>query len=134
MTEISREDKLQYMKDWCFRNKCVLELEGECGFGRECVGILVNDIYPDYRWYDEKTYARLDINGEVWIPEDAYHKHECVAVLGRGESSEDQLYQWLKWFDDNNFKLETGSQEVNPSLGYIAYLLGQDKYARMVKE
>lgn len=125
--------KLEYMAMWAMRHKVALTLEGECGFGRECVGILTGDQYPAYHWYDRESYDQLDDNGEVWIPEDAYHKHECVAVLGRGEKAEAQLYEWLKWFDEHGFTVETGLQEVDPKLGALAYVMGQHKYAHMVK-
>ena len=130
---MTHQNKIQWMALWAAQNGLQLVLEGECGFGRECVGILVDGHYPDYHWHDENTYERVDENGDVWTPPDAYHKHECVAVLGLGEAAESQLYDWLKWFDDNGFKLETGSQPVNPEIGAIAFLLGQHRYARMVR-
>lgn len=103
---MTHEEKVQWMIQWAHKNKVRLELEGEVGFGRECVGILCGDNFPDYEWYNGDDYSkRADNNGKVWTPEDAYHKHTCVAVLGRGEPAEAQLYEWLKWFDDNGFKI-----------------------------
>jgi hypothetical protein len=97
---------------------------------RECVGILKSGNYPDYAWYD-KDYEQIDKNGDVWTPEDAYHKHPCVAVLGRGKGAEAQLFDWLKWFDENNFKIETGSQPVKHQ---IELLMGKGRFVRMVKQ
>ena len=132
---MTHEEKIQWMALWAVRNKCALNLEGECGFGRECVGILADDKYPDYAWYDEQgSYERLDANGDVWTPADAYHKHPCVAVLGRGQEAEAQLYDWLKWFEGNGFGLETGAAKMDPKLGMIGILLGKHTYARMVKQ
>lgn len=131
---MTREEKKQWMAVWCAKNKLQLELEGECGFGRECVGVLTFGTYPSYHWYDKNTYEEEDENGEVWTPEDAYHKHPCVAVLGRGEEAEDQLYQWLLWFEENNFKLETGVVDDFQSMSMIEIMLGKDKYVRMVKQ
>ena len=133
MKEIIHKKKLAWMADWCAKNTLALNLNGECGLGRECVGVSNGDNYPDYEWHDENTYERMDSNGEVWTPPDAYHKHPCVAVLGRGKKAEEQLYDWLKWFDENGFRVESGLQPVSPSLGPIAYLLGKHKYCRMVK-
>ena len=130
---VSREKKIEWMAMWCARNTVALQLEGECGFGRECVGILAGDAYPDYHWYDQSTYEQVDDNGDVWTPDDAYHKSQCVAVLGRGERAEAQLYEWLQWFDREGFTTETGTQPVDPKLGAIAYVLGKHLYARMVK-
>jgi len=125
------EDKIGWMRDWANRNGAVLELQGTCGFGRDCVGIIANTVYPDYIWYDEK-YKRIDLNGVVWSPKDAYHKHPCVAVLGHSVKSIEQLYKWICWFNDNGFILE---QRNLPSHKFTAIELFLDKHriARMVK-
>lgn len=81
------------MAVWSAKNNLKLELQGECGFGRECVGVSAYGTFPDYKWYDKETLERADKNGNVWVPENAYHKHPCVAVLGRGEIAESQLYE-----------------------------------------
>jgi len=130
---MDHQDKINWMIQWAHKNKLRLELEGECGFARKCVGV-VNDTvgYPSYEWFDKKTYKRLDKNGDVWTPEDAYHNHPCVAVLGRGMDAESQLYDWLKWFEDNNFVVETGLIQ-NKEFDLIEIMLGQHEYARMVK-
>jgi hypothetical protein len=126
------EQRIQWMATWAAKSGVQLELEGECGFGRECVGITSEGKYPDYEWHDAK-WNRADPNGKVWTPPDAYHKHPCVAVLGRGLEAETQLYDWLKWFDENGFKLETGDQPMDPALGIVGILLGKNRYARMVR-
>jgi len=130
---MTHEDKIEWMSVWAAKHGVKLELEGECGFGRECVGITTEGHFPDYEW-DDEDYERIDENGEVWTPEDAYHKHPCVAVLGRGEDAEAQLYDWLKWFDGNNFTVETGDQTMDPALGAIGFMMGKHRYARMVKD
>lgn len=129
---MTRQEKIEWMAIWAAKNHLALELEGEVGFGRDCVGVLANDCYPDYMWFDPATYDRMDTNGEVWQPKNAYHKHPCVAVLGRGEEVEAELYEWLKWFDANGFKLETGSNPIE-RLDMIEILFGKHKWARMVK-
>jgi hypothetical protein len=130
----TRDERKTWMAVWAADNGLRLDLEGECGFGRECVGVSVDGHFPDYEWHDEETYERADSNGDVWTPPNAYHKHPCVAVLGRGEEAEQELYDWLRWFDANGFKLETGNQKVDPGLGAIAYMLGKHRYARMVRQ
>lgn len=126
--------KIQYLEDWCKKTGLRLELEGECGLGRPCVGVTTGTIYPDYNWYDD-DYERIDRNGDIWTPPNAYHKHPCVAVLGRGEVAESELYKWIKWFDDNGFVLETGKLTPDPRLPpVLAALLGKDEYARMVRK
>jgi hypothetical protein len=129
---VTHLQRLEWMALWAAQNGLRLTLEGECGFGRECVGVLANECYPDYVWYD-KNYDRIDNNGEVWIPPNAYHKAEVVAVLGRGEVAETRLYEWLLWFNNNGFKLETGDADMDPALGVMGVLLGKHRYQRMVR-
>jgi hypothetical protein len=129
---MTHDEKLQWMALWAAKNGLQLKLEGECGFGRECVGVLTNGKYAAYYWCDA-NYKRIDNNGEVWTPPDAYHKRDCVAVLGRGEPAEAQLYDWLKWFDEHKFKVETGTQPVDRTLGALAFMMNQHVYVRLVR-
>jgi len=126
-------EKFEWMAIWCAKNEVQLKLQAECGFGRECVGIIKDGKFPDYYWHSD-DYKRIDDNGKVWTPKDAYHKHPCVAVLGRGEEAENQLYEWLQWFDKNNFKIETGKVERKEPLHFIELIMGRDRYVRMVKQ
>lgn len=125
------KEKIEWLKDWCKKEGLTLVLEGECGFGRECVGVASENggTYPDYEWYND-DYEREDNNGDVLIPPDAYHKHPCTAVLGRGDIAIQQLYLWCKWFDENNFHYQKTKVEcTNP----IGLMLGRDWQHRMVK-
>lgn len=125
-------DKLKFMQDFASRNGCTLELEATVGLGRECVGILINGCYPDYEWYD-KEYERVDANGDVWTPPNAYHKHPCVAVLGKGEAAEDQLYDWLLWFHENGFKVESITKDTS-TMHSFQVLMGEGIHNRMVRK
>lgn len=128
---MTHEEKIQWMALWASKNGVTLDLNGEVGFGRECVGITKDGSFPDYQWHDEETYEPL--NGEVWVPQDAYHKHDCVAVLGRGQAAEEQLYDWLKWFDDNGYSVKTEANDNIGSLHPIELLLGRAFTHRLVK-
>lgn len=130
---MTHAEKKLWMLEYCSRMGMTLQLAGECGIGRECVGIIVDGKYPEYRWYSPDYLDEIDKNGEVWTPKDAYHKHECVAVLGRGEAAEAQLYDWLKWFDKEGFMLETGTNPLNPATAAIQIIMGQHRYARLVR-
>jgi hypothetical protein len=99
---MNHELKIKWMEKWAKGNGVYLSLEASCGFCRDCVGITSGGLFPDYGIG----------HGIVWTPEDAYHKHQCVAVLGRGEEAESQLYEWLKWFDDNNFHVKHGVMDA----------------------
>lgn len=130
---MTHDEKITWMALWAVKNNCQLTLNGHVGFGRECVGIIADGNYPDYAWYNDEL-DREDKNGDVWCPTGAYHKHECVAVLGRGEIAEAQLYEWLRWFDRNNFKIETGSLPIKKGFAReMQIMLGQHVYARMVR-
>jgi hypothetical protein len=97
------EEKIIYMQSWCSKHGLELTLSGECGFGRPCVGVIhpVIQVYPSYVKYDENW--EYVFGEDVWTPKDAYHKHSCVAVLGQTDESIEQLYTWIKWFDDNGY-------------------------------
>lgn len=130
---MKHSDKIKWMQNYCNASGLTLTLDGECGFGRECVGVVFDGKYPDYTWYNDETYERIDPNGEVWTPQDAYHKHDCVAVLGRGKEAESQLYNWLLWFNNNGFLIETGKREVDED-DFIAALLSRGTWVRFVRQ
>jgi hypothetical protein len=133
---MKHDKKIKWMEKYAARHNVRLQLKGHCGFGRKCVGILgQNGCYPDYQWHKEAEYHydRIDNNGDVWMPEDAYHKHECVAVLGRGREAESQLYEWLKWFDDNHFEINQ-DKTGKANLDEMQIEMGEDQYSRMVRK
>jgi hypothetical protein len=87
------------IQEFANRFKLIFEDEGECGFGRECVGLTNGSnwidynptVYPDHDFLEEFKDSRLwDI-----APEDAYHKHDCLAVIGRGDNAIRQLSEWV---------------------------------------
>jgi len=45
---MDREQKIEWMAVWCAKNDLQLQLETECGFGRECVGVTAEGSFPDY--------------------------------------------------------------------------------------
>lgn len=126
------ENKIKWMTEWAEKNKCYIDLEGSCGFGRDCTGILYGGTYPDYYWYDDDYNERIDNNGEVWVPRDAYYKHCCVAVLGHGDESINQLYDWLKWFDNNGFRVKVEHLDKS-KLSAIELMMNKHILVRMVR-
>lgn len=97
--KLSLDDCKKNIWEFANRFKVVFEDKGECGFGRECVGLTNGNNWVAYnpsrsmtfeyieKYYNEKLY---DI-----IPEDAYHKDSCMAVLGRGYEAIIQLSEWI---------------------------------------
>ena len=68
------------------------------------MGILKGSAYIDTGVIkDAEAYQP---GGDWWQPEDAYHKHDCMAVLGRGDEALAQLYQWVKWADEHGYGVE----------------------------
>lgn len=81
------------------RFKIVFDDEGECGFGRECVGIRHGDNWVAYNPVNREDYEYIeefyDERLSEIAPKDAYHKYDCLAVLGRGEEAIRQLSDWV---------------------------------------
>ena len=118
------------IQEFANRFKLIFEDDGEVGFGRKCVGLTNGNNYVDYNptqfpdydyveeFYDERLY---DI-----IPENAYHKHNCLAVLGNEETSIIQLSEWidkLKELEAVVEKYKTGAT------GMQALITGTENYA-----
>ena len=95
-------EHVMYLTEWAARWGATFQPVGEVGFGRECVGILHGTSYIDY-----SNLWEVAPGTEFWTPEDAYHKHECLAVLGRGDDAIGQLYAWVKWIDEHGWTVAT---------------------------
>lgn len=91
------------------KHKVIFNPEGEVGFGRPCAGFLHGDNYVDYcptKMDDENGdygYIKEAYCEAARPPEsapNAYHKHDCFAVLVQGDSSKEQaiieLANWVK--------------------------------------
>lgn len=100
----STEYQIAYIKAYAESIKCVATFEGECGFGRECVGLLYGGTYPDYNCEDDKVTPPDEVK-------DAYHKHDCLAVLGRGPEAIYQLYLWVRKLRRNKVILNVKPRE-----------------------
>ena len=51
---MTHEEKITWMAVWAAKNRFRLDLDGTVGFGRECVGISDDGLYPDYEWFEKK--------------------------------------------------------------------------------
>ncbi len=93
------DDCKKNIQEFANKNKVVFEDEGEVGIGRECVGLLMGGNYVNYNPHNSETYEEMpeyyDDRLNAIAPEDAYHKHQCIAVLGRGEEAIRQLSDWV---------------------------------------
>ncbi len=91
---------IEYLQDFANRHKIVFNDEGECGFGRECVGLSHGDGWIDHNPHNHTTYKPIEDvacpEAQEFSPEGAYHKHDCLAILGRGDGAIKQLADWMR--------------------------------------
>lgn len=100
---MNQDEKILFLTKWAADNGAVLALKGEVGFGRPCVGIMVGNHYPDYDYGVPATCPPLEVNN-------AYHKHDCLCILGQGEDAINELYLWVKSLNDNDVVIEVESR------------------------
>lgn len=92
LADIDHLRRLAWLRGYCAGAGLTLDLEGEVGFGRECVGILIDGEYVDYDAYAPEGEG----TGPGEDAPHAYHKHGCLAVLGRGTAAETELHDWVR--------------------------------------
>jgi hypothetical protein len=129
----------QICQDFANKHKLIFVEDGEVGFGRACVGFLTGRgnyldynprKSPDYAWIKELYDERLNPPNEV---PDAYHKHECIAVLKReGNDPIDQLAKWVTYLESLG-ELEVVSYDTGAD-GLQALISGVTGYAIKVKK
>lgn len=87
------DERIRDARLWAAEQGCVLELDGEVGFGRPCVGVIHGQSYVDYITYSDDSAW----DGRAAAPDgvNAYHKHDCLAVLGTDEEAVDGLLRWI---------------------------------------
>ena len=134
MTDITKT--INELNVFANKHKLILEDNGEVGFGRPCVGFISKGgNYLDYNPYSHPDYEPIWERDERLEPPkdvtDAYHKHDCFAVLVHNENHEDALRQLLLWVKhlEKQGELEvvehnTGAEGVQAILsGVIGYSL-----------
>jgi hypothetical protein len=129
---VSREAQIVYLTEWAARYRCSLQLNGQVGFGRDCVGILKDSHYIDTQ--DAKNATAYNHNSEPgswWEPEDSYHKHDSLAVLGHGQDSLDQLYRWVKWLDENQWGVEEIYRQPSSDIDLALHGISLAKLVRL---
>lgn len=108
------------------RFKLIFEDEGEVGFGRECVGLTNGNNWVDYNPTKDLEYIKDFYDERLYniTPPDAYHKHDCLAVLGRGEGAIRQLSDWVDKLNELGAVVEdyetgaTGIQAIFSGINY----------------
>jgi len=111
--------KINYLERFAEKLGCKLQLKGEIGFGRECIGFTKNG---NYLGYDLKGgYGEgMDKKMRLYPPGgvEAYHKGNYLAVLGRGEVAIDELFKWIRKIDIYNLEIR-GFYPPMPTLGTL---------------
>ncbi len=88
-------------QDFANRHKIIFNDEGECGLGRDCVGFGTGDNWisfnPTQSGGNYEPIKGLQCEA-AYAPDgvDAYHKFNCLAVLGRGPKAIKQLALWVQ--------------------------------------
>ena len=102
-------------------NGVIFDKEGECGFGRECVGLRKDGNWIDFNPHNSETYSTIEEYYDDKLhdiaPENAYHKHNCLAVLGRGDEAIIELSEWVTKLREMGAKIvkyNTGSDPKGP--------------------
>lgn len=118
----ARTGQIVYITEWAARYRCSLQLNGEVGMGRPCVGVLKGDTYIDYADAPE-----------IWTPEDAYHKHDCLAVLDHDDAGAalGQLYQWVKWLDGHGYGVEEVYREPTSNIDLAFHGISLPKLVKL---
>lgn len=128
-TSVSRAEQIVYLTEWAARYQCSLQLNGEVGFGRDCTGILKDSHYIDTA--DIKGETAYTADGDWWEPEDSYHKHDCLAVLGHGDGPLEQLYRWVKWLDEHGYGVENTYRQPSSNIDLAVHGISLPKIVRL---
>ncbi len=96
-------------QDFANKHKLIFDDSGECGFGRDCVGLSTGKGWLDFNphkhlpppgFYEEISELK---NDKLYPPDDvpdAYHKHDCLCVLVLDSDHRDdaiiQLATWIR--------------------------------------
>jgi hypothetical protein len=128
----SREAQIVYITEWAARYQCSLQLNGQVGFGRDCVGVLKGGTYIDTQDIKNETACNHEYGpGSWWEPEDSYHKHDCLAVLGHDEGALEQLYRWVKWLDDHGYGVKEVYREPTSNIDLAFHGISLPKLVRV---
>lgn len=124
------QEQIAYMQTWCAQQSCQLVTRGEVGFGRPCVGVQSGQSYLDFFWMewndDEEVRKQMYADERIQnfrraAPEDAYHKHPCMAVLVHNDDYDkalQQLYTWIKYCEENGWGVITKPRETFNKSGF----------------
>ena len=121
---VSRAEQIVYITEWAARYGATLQIAGQVGFGRDCTGVLKDGHYID-------TQDAKNETAYWWEPEDSYHKHDCLSVLGHGDEPLAQLYQWVKWLDGHGYGIEDTYRQPTSNIDLAFHGISLPKIVRL---
>ena len=139
------EKTIENLQRFADDHKIVLETKGECGFGRSAVGFLHGDNYvahnpfrmgdaPDFEFIHPKGFEK---DPRLCAPRgvDAYHKHDCLAVLVSDEDYDKALKELNMWVEhlESQGEVEVATYATGET-GLQALVSGVFGYAIRFKE
>jgi hypothetical protein len=138
-------DKIrQQLEQFAIKHKLILEDHGEVGFGRPCVGYIKGNGYVDYNPHlpltDDFEFPPVFPDDDIYRPpygdgvKDAYHKHDCLAVLVHDDDYNEALRQLAIWVDDLEARGVYVAEYHTGAQGLQALLTGLIGYAIRFKE
>lgn len=93
----------QNLQRFANEHKVILEDKGEVGFGRPCVGFVRKGSYVAFNPCKHPDYDYIWPEDQRLLPPsvvtDAYHKHDCFAVLVHGDNYDKALAQLDSWVE-----------------------------------
>ena len=130
----------QNIQEFANQHKIIFDDEGDCGFGRECIGLRSDHTWIAFNPYDSETYKPIeeysDDRFHAIAPKDAYHKHDCIAVLGRGDKVIIQLSDWVDKLRELNVKLIEIPNKFDNMIQYLmsgyttpTFIIPKEKHA-----
>ena len=97
---MNAEEAKNICQQFALKHKVIFDDTGECGFGRECVGFNIGNQWLDHNPTRAPDYDPIPELAcpDAYAPDDvnSYHKHECLAVLGRGDEAVIGLAKWVQ--------------------------------------
>lgn len=133
---MTEQEAREICERFATKYKLVFDDAGECGFGRECVGIRHGDDWVSHNPISlSGDYDQIpDLISDAYAPPgvNAYHKHDCLAVLGRGPEAIAQLATWIQALESRG-TVEIVSYETGAT-GMQALLSGLTNKALVVRK
>jgi hypothetical protein len=144
----SYTDEIVMLEDWLkmwAADRQAVYMRGECGFGRPCVGINAGGHWVDLGPPEHIEGPGYSMDIPSVLPgarppdgvDDAYHKHDCLAVLVHAADYEAiteaeyepairQLFIWMQEIDRHHYVIK--SQARNNDTALEAILHGTSVY------